>query len=591
MYLAGFSLNNLSIMALTIATGFVVDDAIVMIENIARYVEAGDEPREAALKGSRQIAFTVVSLTVSLIAVLIPLLFMGDVVGRLFSEFAVTLSVTILISAVVSLTLVPMMCALLLRQRPDHEALQQHAHADAEALGARWFGAMIDFYDRCLAVVFRHQTLTLLVAVATLALTVALYVVIPKGFFPVQDTGLIQAVTEAPQSVSFAAMSERQRALAGVILGDPDVESLSSFVGVDGTNPTLNSGRMLINLKPREQRTATASQVIRRLQQETADVRGISIYMQPVQDLTVDSTVSRTQYQFVLESAKPDDFDVWVPRLVERLRRLPQLVDVTTDLQAKGLSLFIKLDRDAAARFGVTAASVDNVLYDAFGQRIVSTVYTQSNQYRVVYEVEPRHGALDRLARQPLSAGGGRQAGPAVGGRDLRGAVGAAADRPARAVPGDQHLLQPGARRVARRGGRGHHRRPARDRHAAFHHDPFPGCGARLPEVARQPADADPRRHRHGLHRAGRALRELHPPGHDPVDPAVGRHRCALGADAGGRRSDGGGHHRHRAADRHRQEERDHDDRLRARCRTQRRQGAAARRSTRPACCAFGRSS
>jgi multidrug efflux pump len=311
---------------------------------------------------------------------------------------------------VVSLTLVPMMCALLLRQRPEREALRQHAHADAEALGAPWFGRLIELYDRCLVVVFRHQALTLMVAVATIALTVALYVVIPKGFFPVQDTGLIQAVTEAPQSVSFAAMSERQRALADVVLADPGVESLSSFVGVDGTNATLNSGRMLINLKPRAERSATASQIIRRLQRAAAGVPGISLYMQPAQDLTIDSAVSRTQYQFVLESARPEDFDVWVPRLLERLQRLPQLADVSSDLQARGLSLFIKLDRDAAARFGVTAASVDNVLYDAFGQRIVSTIYTQSNQYRVVYEVEPSMArSIAALSDLYLPGAGGKQ--------------------------------------------------------------------------------------------------------------------------------------------------------------------------------------
>ena len=392
MYLADFSLNNLSIMALTIATGFVVDDAIVMIENIARYIERGDDPKTAALKGSKQIAFTVVSLTVSLIAVLIPLLFMSDVVGRLFSEFAVTLSVTILISGVVSLTLVPMLCAQFLRRRPHGAGASQaetKAAVESETMGTGWFSGVIRFYDRCLIVVFRHQALTLLVAVGTVVLTVALYVVIPKGFFPVQDTGLIQAVTEGPQSVSFAAMSERQRALAEAILKDPDVESLTSFVGVDGTNPTLNSGRMLINLKPRSERTLTATQVIRRLQQETSGVAGISLFMQPAQDLTIDSAVSRTQYQFVLESANAAEFDVWVPRLMDRLAKQPELIDVTSDLQNKGLSMFIRIDRDAAARFGITAATVDNVLYDVFGQRIVSTVYTQSNQYRVIYEVEP----------------------------------------------------------------------------------------------------------------------------------------------------------------------------------------------------------
>ena len=411
MYLADFSLNNLSIMALTIATGFVVDDAIVMIENIARYIERGDDPMTAALKGSRQIAFTVVSLTVSLIAVLIPLLFMSDVVGRLFSEFAITLSVTILISALVSLTLVPMMCAQMLKQRPATSTgtSLDISHAETQALGARWFAGLIAIYDRALVVVFRHQALTLVVAVGTVALTVLLYVAIPKGFFPVQDTGLIQAVTEAPQSVSFEAMSTRQRALADAILGDLDVESLTSFVGVDGTNPTLNSGRMLINLKPRGSRAANASEIIRRLQRDTAAVHGISLFMQPAQDLTIDSTVSRTQYQFVLESVRPEDFDIWVPRLVERLQKVPEIVDVTSDLQSKGLSIFIRIDRDAAARFGITAATVDNVLYDAFGQRIVSTVYTQSNQYRVIYEVDPSMaGSLDSLANLylPGSTGG-----------------------------------------------------------------------------------------------------------------------------------------------------------------------------------------
>ena len=411
MYLAGFSLNNLSIMALTIATGFVVDDAIVMIENIARYVERGEDPKAASLNGSRQIAFTVVSLTVSLIAVLIPLLFMSDVVGRLFSEFAVTLSVTILISAVVSLTLVPMMCAQLLRQRTPHaQPTAAHPHPEAEALGAGWFGRLIGFYDRCLVVVFRHQPLTLLIAVGTIVLTVLLYVVIPKGFFPVQDTGLIQAVTEAPQSISFEAMAKRQNELAGVILEDPDVESLSSFVGVDGTNATLNSGRMLINLKPRSERNLTASQIIRRLQRETASMQGISLYMQPAQDLTIDSTVSRTQYQFVLQSPKPEDFDIWVPRLMDRLQRLPEIADATTDMQAKGLALYIKIDRDAAARFGITAASVNNVLYDAYGQRIVSTVYGQSNQYRVIYEVEPTMArTIDSLSNLYLPGSGGKQ--------------------------------------------------------------------------------------------------------------------------------------------------------------------------------------
>ncbi len=412
MYLAGFSLNNFSIMALTIATGFVVDDAIVMIDNIARYIEEGDNPLEAALKGSGQIAFTVVSLTVSLIAVLIPLLFMGDVVGRLFREFAITLAATIVISGVVSLTLVPMMCAQLLSHRDlarlptiaqEQPGGATAARPETPALRPRWFGGMIGFYDRCLVVVFRHQPLTLLIAVATIVLTVVLYIVVPKGFFPVQDTGLIQAVTEASQSVSFDAMRERQRALAEGILKDPDVESLSSFVGVDGTNPTLNSGRMLINLRTRDSRSLTASQIIRRILRDTASIEGIRLYMQPSQDLTIDSTMGRTQYQFVLESANPKDFDIWVPRLVERMSWIPELLDVTSELQNQGLAILIKIDADAAARFGITAATVDNLLYDAFGQRIVSTVYTQSNQYRVIYELDYLPGSTSGK-RVPLSA-------------------------------------------------------------------------------------------------------------------------------------------------------------------------------------------
>ncbi len=402
MYLAGYSLNNLTLMALTIATGFVVDDAIVMIENIARHVEEGETPMAAALKGSRQIGFTIVSLTVSLVAVLIPLLFMGDVVGRLFREFAVTLAVAILISAVVSLTLVPMMCARLLRPEP-----KEAGPAFARSVG-RGFDATIRLYDRALGWVFRHQGLTLLSAVATLGLTVFLYVVVPKGFFPIQDTGLIRGVTEAAQTVSFEAMSARQRALVAVVVKDADVESVSSFVGIDGANPTLNTGRLLISLVPRERRTANASQIVRRLRASTADVPGIALHMQPVQDLTVDSRVGRTQYQFLLESARLEDFDVWVPRLMERLEREPALADVASDLQSAGLAVFVEIDRDKAARFGITPATIDNALYGSFGQRIISTIYTQSNQYRVILEADPAgSGSIDALRNVYLPAAGG----------------------------------------------------------------------------------------------------------------------------------------------------------------------------------------
>jgi len=382
MYLAGFSLNNLSLMALTIATGFVVDDAIVMIENVSRYIEQGMPPLEAALKGAGEIGFTIVSLTVSLIAVLIPLLFMGDVVGRLFHEFAITLAVTIVISAVVSLTLVPMLCARLLR----------HHERSEESGFARWanekFQSLIERYGESLNWVLERQPLTLAVAVGTLILTVLLYAFVPKGFFPVQDTSLIQAITEAPQSVSYGDMARRQANLAAAILKDADVVSLSSFIGVDGSNVTLNSGRMLINLKPVDQRSASASDVIRRLQRETAEVTGISLYMQPVQDLTIDTSVSRTQYQFVLEDANPEEFTTWVPRLVARLQQIPELEDVASDQQNQGLAAYLTIDRDTAGRFGITPATVDNALYDAFGQRIISTIFTQSNQYRVILQAD-----------------------------------------------------------------------------------------------------------------------------------------------------------------------------------------------------------
>jgi multidrug efflux pump len=395
MYMLGFSLNNLSLMALTIATGFVVDDAIVMIENIARYVEEGHSRLEAALKGAEQIGFTIISLTVSLIAVLIPLLFMGDVVGRLFREFAVTLAVTILISAVVSLTLVPMLCAKLLKHPSQESALFRRSQ--------QWFDATIAGYGRMLGWVLDHQPLVLLVAVGTLVLTAFLYVVVPKGFFPVQDTGLIQAITEADQSISYEAMAGRQQALAQVILKDPDVESLSSFVGVDGVNTTLNSGRFLINLKSRDQRNTTVSEVIRRLKGEVAGVSGIALYMQPVQDLTIDATVSRTQYQFVLQDANLAELTTWVPTLVDKLNQLPELDDVASDSQAHGLSAFILIDRDTAARFGITPATIDNALYDAFGQRIVSTIFTQSNQYRVILEADPSlQRSLDSLSSMYL---------------------------------------------------------------------------------------------------------------------------------------------------------------------------------------------
>src|SRR6266498_965306 len=383
MALLGYSLNNLSLMALTISTGFVVDDAIVMIENITRYIEAGDSPLDAALKGSKQIGFTILSLTVSLIAVLIPLLFMGDIVGRLFREFAVTLSVTILVSAVVSLTLTPVMCAKLLRHRPESQ--QGRFYRASE----RMFNSVIDYYGRTLTWVLRHQTATLWVAAATLVCTVLLYVYIPKGFFPVQDTGVILGISAAPETVSFTAMAERQQALARVILRDPAVESLSSFIGVDGTNTTLNSGRILVNLKPLAQRQLNASDVIRRLQPALAKVDGITLFMQPVQDLTVEDRVSRTQFQYSLESPDAKELGIWVPQFIKQLQLRPELRDVASDQLDEGLAVHLVIDRDAAARLGITAQTLDDTLYDAFGQRQISTIFTQLNQYRVVIEVKP----------------------------------------------------------------------------------------------------------------------------------------------------------------------------------------------------------
>ena len=383
MYLLGYSLDNLSLMALTISTGFVVDDAIVMIENITRFIEEGHPPLEAALMGSKQIGFTIVSLTVSLIAVLIPLLFMGDIVGRLFREFAVTLSVTILVSAVVSLTLTPMMSARLLKQRDKSKEGWFYRKSE------EWFERIIAAYGNTLQFVLRHQTTTLLITFGTLVLTLLLYAVVPKGFFPVQDTGVILGVAEAPETTSFASMAERQQKLAKVVLQDPDVESLSSFIGVDGTNMTPNVGRIQINLKPRESRDASASDIIARLQPKLAQqVEGITLYMQPVQDLTVENRVSRTQYQYTLEDASVQELSDWMPKILAKLRSIPELHDVATDQGTGTLEADLVIDRDTASRLGVTPQMIDDTLYDAFGQRQVSTIFTQLNQYHVVMEAQ-----------------------------------------------------------------------------------------------------------------------------------------------------------------------------------------------------------
>jgi multidrug efflux pump len=404
MYALGYSLDNLSLMALTISTGFVVDDAIVMIENISRYLEEGYTPMQAALVGAEQIGFTIVSLTVSLIAVLIPLLFMGDVVGRLFREFAVTLAVTIIISAVVSLTLTPMMCSRILRHNPQEK--QGRFYQASE----RVFESMIGFYGRTLKVVLRYQGFTLLVALGTLVLTIFLYIVIPKGFFPVQDTGVIQGISQAPASISFTAMAKAQQDLANIILQDPAVESLSSFIGADGTNTTLNSGRMSINLKPLNQRDLSASDVIRRLNNSLSQVNGIKLFMQPVQNITVDDRVSRTQYQYTLEDPDVNELDSWSNRFVDKLKQLPELEDVATDQQTGGLTVSLAIDRVSASRLGITPSTIDQTLYDGYGQRLINIMYTQLNQYHVVLEALPNFandpGKLNKIYIQSNASSG-----------------------------------------------------------------------------------------------------------------------------------------------------------------------------------------
>jgi multidrug efflux pump len=404
MYALGYSLDNLSLMALTISTGFVVDDAIVMVENISRYIEEGDTPMVAALKGAEQIGFTILSLTVSLIAVLIPLLFMGDVVGRLFREFAVTLAVTIVVSAVVSLTLTPMMASRILKHNPKEK--QSRFYQASENV----FDNMIAFYGRTLKFVLRFQTITLLVALGTLLLTVFLYIVIPKGFFPVQDTGIIQGISQAPPAIGNQSMAEKQQELANAILQDPAVESLSSFIGADGTNITTNSGRLSINLKPLENRNLNASDVIRRLQTKLNDVPGIQLFMQPVQNITVDDRVSRTQYQYTLEDPDPNELSEWTNKFVDRLKQLPELEDVATDQQPGGLAVSLVIDRATASRLGIAPTTIDNTLYDAFGQRQINTMYTQLNQYHVILESEPQFqqdpNKLNKLYIQANAASG-----------------------------------------------------------------------------------------------------------------------------------------------------------------------------------------
>ena len=527
MFLLGYSLDNLSLMALTISTGFVVDDAIVMIENISRYIEAGDSPMEAALRGSAEIGFTIVSLTVSLIAVLIPLLFMADIVGRLFREFAVTLAVTIIFSAFVSLTLTPMMAARILKHHPESEQGRLYRWSE-------WcFVKTIEMYGRMVRVVLRHQPLTLLVAAGTLALTAYLYIIVPKGFFPVQDTGAILGITQAPETVSFPAMSKLQQGLVEVIRQDPAVENLTSFIGADGVNTTMNSGRIQITLKPLEQRRISAVEVIRRLEPKVRQVSGIDLYMQPVQDLTVEDRISRTQYQYALDAPDKTLLDTWVPRLLEKMKELPELRNVASDQQNNGQGLYINIDRDTAGRLGITPQNIDDALYDSFGQRQVSTIYTQTNQFHVILEVAPQYrqnkDAFTDMYVPIGSASANLASTIALAGTNT-GLTGAAALPPAplrsfvraTSIPAPITInhqsqfpvvtlsfnLAPGASLGA---AVDHIKQVTHDLGMPASIEPsFPGNRPRVRIVARQRDSPDPGGHRHGVHRAGRAVRELH---------------------------------------------------------------------------------
>ena len=475
MYLLGYSLDNLSLMALTISTGFVVDDAIVMIENITRYIEEGDPPLEAALKGSEQIGFTILSLTVSLIAVLIPLLFMQDVVGRLFREFAITLSVTILVSAVVSLTLTPMMCSKILRHQKESEKSWFYRVSEHSL---NW---IIEQYATILRFVLKHQPATLVVTVGTLALTIFLFLVIPKGFFPVQDTGVLLGISEAPATISFPAMGERQQALAKVILKDPDVVSLSSFIGVDGVNMLPNSGRIQINLKSREERTDDAETVIRRLQASLNDVKGITLYLQPVQDLTVEDRISRTQFQYTMEDADAQELAEWVPKLIDKLRNLPQLTDVASDQQELGTQASLVIDRDTASRLGILPQVIDDTLYDAFGQRQVSTIFTQLNQYHVVLEVNPTFQQNpDALKQIYVHSSNGTQV-PLSAFTQYSSELAPIAVNHQGQFPVVTLVLQPEARRFARPGRGRHQAGAAGSRISGEHPRGIPGNGASFP--------------------------------------------------------------------------------------------------------------
>ena len=591
MWFCGFSLDNLSLMALTIGTGFVVDDAIVMIENIVRHIEGGEDPLEAALRGAREIGFTVISLTVSLIAVFIPLLFMTGIVGRMFREFALTLTIAVVVSAIISLTLTPMMCSRLLRHTPAHRG---------GALARAFNGAIertVDLYRSSLEWVLRHQTATLVVTFATLAATIALYIVIPKGFLPPQDTGLITAVTEAGQEVSFVEMQRLQSQVVDAIRKDPDVTGVVAIAGVTPINATPNAGRLTITLKPRDDRREFVTEIVERLKQVVAPIPGIQVFFLPVQDIQIGTQLSRAQYQYTLAGTDANEVLTWTDRLAQQLQSSPLLRDVASEVQARGLRTQINVDRQKAGRLGISMQIVNDTLNDAFGQRQISTIYGQANQYRVVLEAAPEYqrdpfGACQALCagirgdaagsglehqQHDNGTGRGNALRPGTARRDCQRRT---HDRAARrhapgAVSGRDDQLQSRAGRFARGGGRCGSGGRARDRHANVdHRDVFRRCRRVFAFVGGR-AVAHPGCRDHHLHRAGRALRELHPSADDSVDAPLGRRRRAAGADAVRAGSLDRRAHRHRAADGHRQEERHHDDRLRARRGAQRRISAA----------------
>ena len=562
MYFSGFSLDNLSLMALTIGTGFVVDDAIVMIENIVRHMEDGESVMEASLKGASEIGFTVISLTVSLIAVFIPLLFMSGLVGRMFREFALTLTIAVVTSAIVSLTLTPMMCSRLLKHAGEEMAVPGLAAV------SRFIDRMVEFYHRTLLVVLQHRTMTLVVTFATIALTLVLYVMAPKGFLPLQDTSSITAVTEAGPDVSFAEMQSRQTAAAAAIQADPDVIGVVSVIGAGSVNPTTNVGRLVMTLKPRDERRGDVSVVIDRLKARTAQIPGMTIYFQPVQDVQISTQSSRSQYQYTLTATDAAEVILWAKKLVAEMRRDPMFRDVSSEAQEGGLRAALDIDRQRAGQLGVSIQGVNDTLNDAFAQRQISTIYGQANQYRVVLEALPMYQRDPSILSKLYLPGRGGRPGAALGGGETDPHHRAAGDFASGAVPGGFAQLQPGARRSLGRRGRGgqDHRNP--DRHARQHRRRVRRRCRRILEIAGRPALADPGRDRHHLHRARRALRELHSPDHHSVDAAVGRRRRHPGADAVRAGSLRDRPDRHHPVDGYRQEERDHDDRLRAGSRT-----------------------